>query len=513
MLVAEKSAVELLAMLADGDLTATELTGQFIERIESQDAAIGAFLRVDRNGALEQAQRVDERRGRGESLGPLAGLPVAIKDLLATRGDVTTCASRMLEQFRPPYDATAIRKLREADAVLIGKTNLDEFAMGGSTENSAFQPTHNPWCPGYTPGGSSGGSAAAVAASMAPLAVGTDTGGSIRQPAAFCGVTGMKPTYGRVSRYGLVAFASSLDQIGPIGHSAEDAALLLEVLAGHDPADSTSVPRDVPSYRQTIGRPLEGLRLGVIDEHLSEGVHDDIKGAVEAAIDIYRELGATIEKVSLPHTRYSVATYYVVAPSEASSNLARYDGVHYGYRADEQALTQELEEKRQQLIDAGHEDELDELDSPLVRLYRRTRSEGFGSEVKRRIMIGTYALSAGYYDAYYLKALKVRRLISDDYRKAFGGVDLLIGPVTPVPAFPLGDKMQDPLAMYLVDLFTAGANLAGVPGISIPCGFTSDGLPIGLQLQAPPFEEERLLRGAHMFQQATDWHLRRPEPV
>ena len=491
-------------------MRAADVTAAFLDRIESHDGDLHAFLHVDRQTALKQARGIDRKRERGEPLGRLAGLPVAVKDLLCTRGEPTTCGSRMLQSFRPPYDATAIRKLREADAVLIGRTNLDEFAMGGSTESSAFQPTHNPWRHGYTPGGSSGGSAACVAASMAPLSLGTDTGGSIRQPAAFCGVTGMKPTYGRVSRQGLVAFASSLDQIGPLAHSAEDAALLLEVVAGYDPGDSTSVDRPVPPYTQTIGRPLENLRLGVIKQQFGDGLHDEIAAAVEAAIDVYRSQGATVREISLPHSQYVVATYYVIAPSEASSNLARYDGVHYGHRTDERAMLDELQAQYARLDAEGRLEAAIRLDSPLVAMYRRSRAEGFGDEVKRRIMIGTYALSAGYYDAYYLKALKVRRLISQDYAAAFGEVDLLIGPVTPTPAFPLGEKVRDPLAMYLVDLYTAGANLAGIPGISLPCGFTSDRLPIGLQLQAPPFEEERLLRGAHMFQQATDWHLRRP---
>ncbi len=510
MTLVEKSAAELLASLREGQLSAVEVATAFLDRIESLDGSVHAFIRVDRQSALQQAERIDERRRRGEPLGALAGLPVALKDLLCTRGEPTTCGSRMLENFRPPYDATVVRRLREADAVLIGKTNLDEFAMGGSTETSYFGPTHNPWRHGYTPGGSSGGAAACVAASMAPLSIGTDTGGSIRQPAAFCGVTGLKPTYGRVSRFGLVAFASSLDQIGPLARSAEDAALLLETIAGGDPADSTAVDRPVPPYSRLVHQPLEGLRLGVVREHLADGLHDEIAEAVHRAIDVYRSLGATVQEVSLPHSRYAVATYYVVAPSEASSNLARYDGVHYGYRTDEQALIRELEAQRKRLEAEGRHEQAEALDSPLVKMYRRTRAEGFGAEVKRRIMIGTYALSAGYYDAYYLKALKVRRLIHNDYRAAFEQVDLLIGPVTPMAAFALGEKLRDPLAMYLVDMYTAGANLAGVPGISIPCGFTADGLPIGLQLQAPPFEEQRLLRGAHMFQQATDWHLRRP---
>jgi aspartyl-tRNA(Asn)/glutamyl-tRNA(Gln) amidotransferase subunit A len=417
----------------------------------------------------------------------------------------------MLEQFRPPYDATVITRLRQADAVLVGKTNMDEFAMGGSTENSAFQITRNPWDLARIPGGSSGGAAACVAARMAPLSVGSDTGGSIRQPAALCGVTGLKPTYGRVSRYGLVAFASSLDQVGPLAQTAEDAALLLEVLAGYDPKDSTSVDRPVPAYTQSIRQPLEGLRIGLVREHFGEGLDGEVESAVREALEVYRSLGAAVREVSMPHSKYAVATYYIIAPCEASSNLARYDGVHFGFRTDERQMLAELEAERRELERLGAQRRLADLDNPLIRMFRRTRSEGFGPEVKRRIMLGTYALSAGYYDAYYLKALKVRRLIRQDYDRAFGEVDLIAGPVAPTPAYPIGEKINDPLAMYLFDLYTVSTNLAGLPGISIPCGFSSQGLPIGLQLQAPPFEEERLLRAAHMFQQATDWHTPRPE--
>jgi aspartyl-tRNA(Asn)/glutamyl-tRNA(Gln) amidotransferase subunit A len=345
---------------------------------------------------------------------------------------------------------------------------------------------------------------------MAPLSVGTDTGGSIRQPAALCGVTGMKPTYGRVSRYGLVAFASSLDQIGPLAKTAEDAALLLEVLAGHDPMDSTSIDRPVPRYSESIGRPLENLRIGLVEEHFGEGLDAEVEAAVRQAVGVYESLGASVKKIAMPHAKYAVATYYIIAPSEASSNLARYDGVHYGYRTDRKKLLAELEAERKKLQEAGDDAALDELDNPLVRMYRKTRSEGFGPEVKRRIMLGTYALSAGYYDAYYLKALKVRRLIRQDFDTAFEEVDLIAGPVTPTPAYRIGEKVDDPLSMYLFDLYTASTNLAGIGGISIPCGFSSAGLPIGLHLQAPPLEEERLLRGAQMFQQATDWHTRKP---
>jgi len=481
-----------------------------LDRIAAHDKRVGAFLQVDPDAALEQAEAIDSRRRSGEPLGRLAGLPVAVKDLLCTRGERTTCGSRMLEHFRPPYDATVVAQLREADAVLIGRTNLDEFAMGGSTENSALGVTRNPWDLTRAPGGSSGGAAAAVAADMVPLSIGTDTGGSIRQPAAFCGVTGLKPTYGRVSRFGLVAFASSFDQIGPLARRASDAALLLEAIAGHDRRDSTSIDTPVPRYTATAQKPLEGLRLGLVREHFGETLDSEVESSLREAVRVYESLGATVTEVSLPHSRYGVAAYYIIAPCEASSNLARYDGAHYGYRTDEKAMHAELHAERTQLEAAGDEAALAALDGPLVRMYRRSRSEGFGPEVKRRIMLGTYALSAGYYDAYYLKALKVRRLIRQDYDRAFNEVDLLAGPVTANPAFKLGEKSGDPLAMYLVDLFTVGANLAGTAGMSIPCGFTSGGLPIGLQLQAPPLAEERLLRAACMFQQATDWHLRRP---
>jgi aspartyl-tRNA(Asn)/glutamyl-tRNA(Gln) amidotransferase subunit A len=510
MSLVELSATELLEEFHAGRVTSAEATQAFLDRIEACDKRVHAFLRVDRSAALARAEEIDSRRRAGKPVGRLAGLPVAVKDLLCTEGEPTTCASRMLEHFRPPYDATVIAKLKAADAVLIGKTNMDEFAMGGSNENSAFGPTRNPWDLTRIPGGSSGGSAAAVAARMSPLAVGSDTGGSIRCPAAMCGVTGMKPTYGRVSRYGLVAFASSLDQIGPMGHTARDAALLLEVLAGHDPLDSTSVDVHVPEYSRTVTQPLDGLRLGLVREHFGEGLDGEVEAAVREAVRVYESLGATVKEISLPHGKYAVATYYIIAPSEASANLARYDGVHYGHRTDLGAMAAELEADRKRLEAAGDTAALADMDNALIRMYRRSRAEGFGPEVKRRIMLGTYALSAGYYDAYYLKALKVRRLIRQDFDKAFESVDLVAGPVAPTPAFKIGEKVNDPLSMYLFDLYTISANLAGIGGISIPCGFSTGGLPIGLQLQAPPFEEDRLLRAAHMFQTATDWHTRRP---
>lgn len=510
MSLIQRTATELLADLNSGQITSAEVTGAYLKQIESHDPAIQAFLRVDADAALERAEEIDRRRSAGQPVGRLGGLPVAIKDVLCTAGEPTTCGSKMLENFIPPYDATAVTRLKEADAVLIGKTNMDEFAMGGSTENSAFHPTQNPWDTSRIPGGSSGGAAACVAADMAPLSVGTDTGGSIRQPAALCGVVGLKPTYGRISRYGLVAFASSLDQIGPLARNAEDTALLLEVLAGHDPLDSTSADVVAEPFSQSVGKPLEGLRLGLVREHFGEGLDSEIETAVREAVKVYQSLGATVKEVSLPHSKYAIATYYIIAPSEASSNLSRYDAAHYGYRTDEKSMLAELTAQHKELLAAGKEKEADNLDSPLVRMYRRSRSEGFGTEVQRRIMLGAYALSAGYYDAYYLKALKVRRLIRNDYDAALKEVDLLIGPTTPTAAFPLGEKADDPLAMYLGDLYTVSANLAGVGGISVPCGLTGEGLPIGLQLQGPPMQEDRLLRAAHMFQSETDWHTRRP---
>ena len=504
------SASDLLAKLNATEVTSVEVTQAFLDQIAAHDEKIGAFLRVSSDAALKQASAIDARRKAGEPIGPLGGLPVAIKDLLATEGEVTTCASRILENFRPPYNGTVVEKILAADGVILGKTNMDEFAMGGSTENSAYQLTRNPWDTSRIPGGSSGGAAAAIAAGMAPLSVGSDTGGSIRAPAGWCGVTGLKPTYGRVSRYGLVAFASSLDQIGPLAQTAQDTALLLETLAGHDLRDSTSVDLPVPRYTETVDQPLDGLRIGIVPEHFGEGLDADVEKAVREAVAVYESLGAKVHEVSLPHSKYAVATYYIIAPCEASSNLARYDGVHYGYRTDVKQVVADLEAERKRLDDAGDRAGMENLDNALVRMYRRSRSEGFGPEVKRRIMLGTYALSAGYYDAYYLKALKVRRLIRQDFDKAFETVDLIAGPVTPTAAYPIGDKVDDPLAMYLCDLYTASTNLAGIGGISIPCGESSDGLPIGLHLQAPPFEEERLLRGAAMFQKATDWHAKKP---
>jgi len=486
-----RTATDLLAALTRGDVTSETMTAAFLQAICEREPKVQAFLHVDEAGALEQARAIDGRRQRSEPLGRLAGLPVALKDVLCVQGQPTTCGSKMLANFRPPYDATVIAKLRQADAVLLGKTNLDEFAMGSSTENSAFQVTRNPWDLARIPGGSSGGSAAAVAAGEAPLALGTDTGGSIRQPASLCGIAGLKPSYGRVSRYGLVAFASSLDQVGPFAHDVGGLALLLEVIAGHDPLDSTSVERPVPAYRQTVDQPLERLTIGVPREYFGSGLDTEVEQAVRTALQEYEKLGATVKEVSLPASPHAVATYYLVATAEASSNLARYDGVQYGHRA--QGVSEEHAAKY----------------GRLVAMYCRTRGEGFGREVKRRIMLGTYALSSGYKDAYYLKALKVRRLIKDDFDRAFADCDVVAGPTAPTPAFPIGAKADDPLAMYLSDIYTISANLAGICGLSIPCGFTKGGLPIGLQLQAAPFEEEKLLRAARMYERATDWHTRR----
>jgi aspartyl-tRNA(Asn)/glutamyl-tRNA(Gln) amidotransferase subunit A len=504
-----RPATDLLADLSAKKISSVELTQACLDQIAKHDGTIKAFLHVDPAAALARAKEIDARRAAGGTVGKLGGLPVAIKDVLCTQGVKTTCASKMLQNFVPPYDATVVQRLKAADAVLIGKTNMDEFAMGGSTENSAYFKTTNPWDTTRVPGGSSGGAAACLAAGMAPLSIGTDTGGSIRQPAAFCGVTGLKPTYGRVSRYGLVAFASSLDQIGPLGRSAEDCALLMSVLAGHDPRDSTSANLPVPDYEKSVRQPLAGLKLGLVREHFGPGLNSEIEAAVREAVQVYESLGATVKELSMPHSKYGIATYYIIAPSEASSNLARYDGVHYGYRTDEKPMLDALAAEQKKYEAANDAKKLKDLDTPLIRLYRQTRAEGFGPEVKRRIMLGTYTLSAGYYDAYYLKALKVRRLIRGDYDQAFGEVDFVVGPTTPSPAFKLGEKTDDPLSMYLEDLYTVTTNLAGIGGLSLPCGFTKSGLPIGLQMQCRPFDEERLLAAAAMYQRATDWHTKR----
>ncbi|MEE2737386.1 MAG: Asp-tRNA(Asn)/Glu-tRNA(Gln) amidotransferase subunit GatA [Planctomycetota bacterium] len=484
MSLTDATAAQLQILLHKREVTSEEVTRAYLDRIGALDTQVQAFLVVNADQAMETARNVDRKRLSGEPLGKLAGIPVAVKDVLCVRAEPTTCGSRMLEHYRPPYDAFVVDRLKESDAVIIGKVNMDEFAMGSSTEHSAFQITRNPWDMSCIPGGSSGGSAAAVASRMAPLSVGTDTGGSIRQPASLCGVTGLKPTYGRVSRFGLVAFASSLDQVGPLSTDVTDTALLLEVLAGYDPRDSTSVDIPVPEYVQQLKRSEKPLRLGLVREHFDDGLDPEVDRAIRSAVKVFQNEGAEISEISLPHSKYAVATYYLVAPCEAASNLARYDGVHFGHRAK------------------TYED--------LTDMCRSTRATGFGPEVKRRIMLGTYALSAGYYEAYYLKALKVRRLIRQDFDLAFQNVDLLIGPTYPRVAFPLSQHFEDPLSMYLADIYTTSANLAGIPAISVPCGFSDSGLPIGLQIQAPAFQESPLLQAAWLFQQCTDWHREQP---
>jgi len=470
-------------LLASDAVTSVSLTEALLARIAAVDTDLHAYLHVASEQALAQAQEADERRARG-ACGALLGIPLAIKDVICTRGLETTAGSRILAGFRPVYDATVIAKLREAGAIILGKTNTDEFAMGSSTENSGYDTTRNPWDRDRVPGGSSGGSAAAVAASMCLGALGSDTGGSIRQPAAYCGVVGLKPTYGRVSRYGLIAFASSLDQIGPIVKDVTDAALLLQAIVGHDPQDATSVEMPAPNYAAALGQGVAGMRLGVPREYMVDGMAAGVRQAVEAALDVWRELGADIVQVSMPHAEYALPAYYLIAPAEASANLARFDGVRYGY---------------------SHPDTDDIWDA-----FRRTRAVGFGDEVKRRIMLGTYALSAGYYDAYYLKAQKVRTLIKRDYDEALQQCDALIAPTTPNIAFRIGELIDDPLQMYLEDIFTLALNLAGVCGISIPCGL-SEGMPVGLQVQGRAFDEATILRVAYAYEQATDWHMLRPQ--
>jgi aspartyl-tRNA(Asn)/glutamyl-tRNA(Gln) amidotransferase subunit A len=477
-------AAAIRARIAAGEITASAVVEACLQRIAEVDEAIGAFVTVDGDGARAAAAAIDADRRAGRPLGPLAGVPVALKDILATAHLPTRCGSRVLEPFVPPFDATLVARLRRAGAIVVGKTNMDEFAMGSSTENSAYQLTRNPWDTARVPGGSSGGSAAAVAADEVPIALGTDTGGSIRQPAALCGVVGLKPTYGRVSRYGLVAFASSLDQAGPFGNAVADVAAVLQAIAGHDPLDSTSAPQPVPDYGAAIARGAGGLRLGVPREYFPGGLDGEVAASVRSAIDVARRLGATVEEVSLPHTEYAIPTYYIIATAEASSNLARYDGVRYGRRA------------------AGAVD--------LASLYVRSRSEGFGPEVKRRIMLGTYVLSSGYYDAYYLKGQKVRTLIRRDFDAAFAQVDLLVTPTSPTTAFRIGEKVDDPLAMYLSDIFTVTLNLAGLPGLSLPCGTSRAGLPIGLQIIGRPFAEDAVLRLAAALEAEIGFAPRRP---
>jgi len=482
MLMHNKTLAELSRGLVAGEYTSEQLTRHFLQRIDDLGGELNCLVTVTADQALTQAREADQRRARGEA-GPLTGIPMVHKDIFCTDGVKTSCGSKMLDNFIAPYDATVVRKLKEAGMPMLGKANMDEFAMGSSNETSFYGAVKNPWNMDTVPGGSSGGSAAVVAARLAPFATGTDTGGSIRQPAALCGITGLKPTYGRVSRYGMIAFASSLDQGGPMTRTAEDAALVLNAMAGFDERDSTSIEREVPDYMADLERPLSGLRIGLPKEYFGEGLNSGVAKVIEAAIDQYKQLGAEVIEVSLPNSELSVPTYYVVAPAECSSNLSRFDGVRFGYRCEE---PKDLED-----------------------LYKRSRGEGFGAEVKRRIMIGTYALSAGYYDAYYLKAQKMRHLISEDFRQAFENVDVIMGPTAPDVAFALGAKSDDPVSMYLSDIYTIATNLAGLPGMSIPAGFVND-LPVGLQIIGNYFDEARLLNVAHKFQQATDWHLRAP---
>ncbi len=477
---------ELSAALAAKKISSVELSGEFLARIERLNPALNAFVALDKEKTLAQAKAADALLAAGNA-GPLAGIPIAQKDIFCAQGWPTTCGSKMLANFVAPYDAHVIEQCNAAGLVSLGKTNMDEFAMGSSNETSYFGKVKNPWDTNAVPGGSSGGSAAAVAARLAPLATGTDTGGSIRQPAALCGISGIKPTYGTVSRYGMIAFASSLDQGGPMAKSAEDCAWLLNVMSGFDQRDSTSLERAKEDYARNLEQPLAGLRIGLPKEYFAAGLSADVAQAVESAIAEYRKLGAQTVEVSLPNSQLAIPVYYVLAPAEASSNLARYDGVRYGYRAPEYG--------------------------DLVDMYQKTRAQGFGSEVKRRIMIGTYVLSAGYYDAYYLKAQKLRRLIAQDFTDAFKHCDVVMGPTAPTTAFNLGEKSDDPVSMYLSDIYTIAVNLAGLPGMSIPCGFGSDRRPVGLQIVGDYFSEAKMLNVAHRYQLATDWHTRMPESI
>ncbi|OHC62951.1 MAG: aspartyl/glutamyl-tRNA amidotransferase subunit A [Rhodocyclales bacterium GWA2_65_20] len=474
---------ELSGALAEKRISAVELATLFLDRIDRLNPTLNAFISVDREKTLAMAGDADARRARGETA-PLLGVPLAHKDIFCTAGWPTTCGSKMLANFVAPYDATVVEKLKAAGMVTLGKCNMDEFAMGSSNETSFFGPVRNPWDLARVPGGSSGGSAAAIAARLAPAATGTDTGGSIRQPAALCGFTGLKPTYGVVSRYGMIAFASSLDQGGPMARSAEDCALLLNAMAGFDARDSTSLERPAEDYTRDLDKPLAGLKIGLPREFFGAGMDDDVRAAVEAALAEYRKLGATTVEVSLPNSGLSVPAYYVIAPAEASSNLSRFDGVRYGHRAAEYA--------------------------DLNDMYAKSRAQGFGEEVKRRILVGTYVLSHGYYDAYYIQAQKIRRLIANDFAAAYKLCDVIMGPTSPSTAFRLGEKAADPVQMYLSDIYTIAVNLAGLPGMSLPCGFDRNGLPVGLQIVGDWFGEARMLNVAHRYQQATDWHLRRP---
>jgi len=478
-----KTLSELSASLHNGDISSVELTQHYLDRIKKHNGDLNAFITVTEDNALKQAKAADQQLQQ-KTAGVLTGIPMAHKDIFCTEGVRTSCASKMLDNFIAPYNATVVEKINTAGMVTLGKTNMDEFAMGSSNETSFYGDVKNPWDTKRVPGGSSGGSAAAVAAKLAPIATGTDTGGSIRQPASLCNLTGLKPTYGRISRYGMIAFASSLDQAGPMANNAEDAALLLNAMAGFDKRDSTSVERDVPDYTASLNDSLEGLKIGLPKEYFGEGLDADVAATVETAIKMYESLGATIKEVTLPNTELAVPTYYVVAPAECSSNLSRMDGVRFGHRCEDP--------------------------KDLTDLYARSRGEGFGEEVKRRIMTGTYALSAGYYDAYYLKAQQCRRLISDDFQQAFNDVDVIMGPTAPTTAFKLGDKTDDPVSMYLADIYTISTNLAGLPGMSIPAGFVK-GLPVGMQIIGNYFDEARLLNVANRYQQLTDWHQQTPD--
>lgn len=469
--------------LKAGEISSVELTRAYLDRIDRLDGIIRAYITVAAESALATAEKADQRRKAGEDA-PLLGIPLGIKDVLSTKGVETTCGSKILKGYVPIFDATCITRLYDAGMVMLGKLNMDEFAMGSSCENSGFFPTHNPWNLDRVPGGSSGGSSAAVAAGMCAGALGTDTGGSIRLPGAFCGIAALKPSYGRVSRYGLVAYGSSLDQAGPMTRTVADAALLLGVMAGHDPLDSTSMPVEVPDYTAELNKGIDGLRIGIPEEYFVDGIQPEVDEAVRAAIAQLEALGATMVPISLPHTEYSLPVYYMIATSEASTNLARYDGIRFGTKIE---------------------------GADMWETYRKTRGEGFGPEVKRRIMLGTYALSAGYYDAYYGKASQVRTLIKQDFDKAFKDVDLIVAPTSPNTAFKLGENVDDPIQMYLADVLTIAANLAGVCGLNVPCGFDGEGLPIGLQLIGPAFKEDVVLRAGHAYEQATDWHTRRPD--
>ena len=484
MEIVELSLWELSERLRKGEISSCELTRAYLDRIERVDREIGAYITVCAEQALCQAEQADRRLKEGTDVTPLTGIPVALKDIFSTKGIKTTCGSKILDGYIPPFDATVVERLKQAGAVILGKLNMDEFAMGSSNENSAFHITRNPWDPVRVPGGSSGGSAAAVAASECALSIGTDTGGSIRQPAALCGVVGLKPTYGRVSRYGMIAFASSLDQAGPIAKTVRDCAIALSTIAGCDVRDSTSLEAEVVDFDSLLDQNIKGIRIGIPREYFIEGLQPDVERAVKDAIGVLESLGAEPVEVALPHTEYAVSVYYIVATSEASSNLARYDGVKYGLRLAE--------------------------DRGLLDMYRITRDRGFGAEVKRRIMLGTYALSAGYYDAYYRKASQVRTLIREDFDRAFKECDVIVTPTSPTTAFRLGERLSDPLTMYLSDIFTISCNLAGLPGISVPCGFCKEGLPVGLQFIGRFLDEATVLRVAHAYEQATEWHRKRP---